>query len=77
MEDGFSTLVYLGNDLNDLSVMRKANFSVAPSDAHPVIQKCASVVLPEKGGHGFVRNFVDTLLQVEALSLDALEELCL
>lgn len=68
-------LIYLGNDLNDLPVMRRAGFSVAPADAHPRIQEIASVVLDCRGGEGFVRSFIETFLGVDRLSVDELEML--
>lgn len=71
----FNGLIYLGNDLNDLSVIRRASFSVAPSDAHPLVQKHTTIVLPQKGGDGFIRAFVEKLLNIDSLSLDAIHEL--
>ena len=58
ISDPFSGMIYLGNDLNDLSVMRRAGFSLAPSDAHPRVQEVADVVSNRPGGNGFVRAFV-------------------
>ncbi|MBO72149.1 MAG: hypothetical protein CMD35_00900 [Flavobacteriales bacterium] len=63
-------LVYLGNDLNDLSAIQLAGFSVVPCDAHPLIRQQANVVLPQKGGEGFVREFVEELLCIKKLSID-------
>lgn len=63
-------LVYIGNDLNDLAAMQLAGFSVAPSDAHPLIQRKANLVLQQKGGEGFVRAFVEKLLGVGQMSID-------
>lgn len=65
-------LIYLGNDLNDLAVMRFAGYSVAPSDAHPVIQQWASRVLEQRGGEGFVRAFIEHFLGIDQLDVDAL-----
>ena len=66
-------VVYLGNDLNDLAVMRFVGHSVAPSDAHPVIQHWANCVLPQKGGEAFVRNFIERFLGIDGLDVDVLE----
>jgi len=67
--------IYVGNDLNDLGAMKVAGFSVAPSDAHPLIRELANMVLPEKGGEGFVRSFIERLLHVDELSSEDIEEL--
>lgn len=71
----FSGLVYLGNDLNDLPLMRDAGYVVVPSDAHPKALEAAHLVLEQKGGQGFVRAFVELLLGINALSKDEIDEL--
>ena len=70
----FSGLVYLGNDLNDLEVMKNAGFSIAPNDAHPKIKAIASVVLLENGGHGFVRSAIEKLFQINDMTLEEIHE---
>lgn len=70
----YAGLVFLGNDLNDLALMCAAGFSVAPADAHPVIRHHASVVLPQRGGEGFIRAFVEQLLTIDTMTLEELHE---
>ncbi|MDH5730011.1 MAG: hypothetical protein OEZ58_13540 [Gammaproteobacteria bacterium] len=74
-DDPFSGLIYLGNDLNDLPVMRVAGFSVAPDDAHILVKECASVTLGVKGGDGFIRGFVEKLLNLRDMTPEELDEL--
>jgi 3-deoxy-D-manno-octulosonate 8-phosphate phosphatase (KDO 8-P phosphatase) len=71
----FAGLIYFGNDLNDLAIMRRSGFSVAPADAHPHIRAHASVVLPEHGGCGFVRAGIEQLVRVNGLSVAEIEAL--
>ena len=71
----FEGLIYLGNDLNDLQVMKKAKFSFAPSDAHPIIKKAATFVLPQKGGEGFIRNFFELILGIDLMTEEEIIEL--
>lgn len=73
--DPFAGLIYLGNDLNDLPVMDRAGFSVAPRDAHPLVKQVASIVLNRAGGDGFVREFVERLLNLQTLSKEKLHDL--
>lgn len=73
--DKFSGLIYLGNDLNDLPLMRRAGFSVAPSDAHPKVLEIADLVLEQRGGEGFVRSFIENLLKINELTLEEIDEL--
>lgn len=67
-------MIYLGNDLNDLPMIIAAGFSVAPSDAHPRVKSHASVVLEPRGGEGFVRVFVEKLLDVPNMSMEDINE---
>ena len=68
-------LLYVGNDLNDLAAMKLAGFSIAPSDAHPLIRHHANMVLSHKGGEGFVRELIEKLLHIDQLTLDQLIQL--
>jgi 3-deoxy-D-manno-octulosonate 8-phosphate phosphatase (KDO 8-P phosphatase) len=71
----YNGLIYLGNDLNDLIIMEKATYSIAPSDAHPLVIKTAYCTLPQKGGFGFIRAFVEIFLQISNFTKDDLYEL--
>jgi len=73
--DPFSGLVYLGNDLNDLPIMRRAKYAICPSDAHLLIKKIAYKVYVEKGGDGFVRAFIEDLIGIKELTKEDLDEL--
>lgn len=68
-------LLYVGNDLNDLFAMRLAGISVAPSDAHPIIKKQATIVLEKKGGEGFIRTLIEVLLRINQMTDDDLATL--
>lgn len=71
----FSGLIYFGNDLNDLPVMLKAGLSFAPSDAHPRVKVASTHVLNSSGGHGFVREGVEFVIGIDAMSPEELNEL--
>jgi len=75
MSDVFAGLVYLGNDLNDLPVLERAGFSIVPSDAHERVRAAASVVLPQPGGQGFVREAVERLLNISSMTQEEIHEL--
>jgi len=51
-----SSVLYLGNDLNDLEVMRVVGFPVAPADAHPAVVALAKHVTRAKGGEGVIKE---------------------
>lgn len=73
--DPFAGLIYLGNDLNDLPLMRRAGYAVAPTDAHPWVQKIAHLVLEQRGGEGFVRVFIEHLLAMKQLTSEEIDEI--
>ena len=75
VEDAKKGLLYVGNDLNDLSAMRFCGYSIAPSDAHKLIIEKSSLVLDNKGGEGFVRKIIETIINFNSITLDELQEL--
>jgi len=54
---------FMGDDLIDLPVMRRAGFSAAPADAHPEVLAAADFVSRAKGGHGAVREAIEEVLK--------------
>jgi len=70
-------VIYFGNDLNDLEVMQNVGFSIAPSDAHPIIRDIATIVLDCRGGDHFVRQGVEFLLGISTMSTGEIDELIL
>ena len=68
-------IIYLGNDLNDLSAMKFVGTSIAPSDAHYLIREEADLVLESKGGQGCVREFIEKLISCNNMEINTLLEL--
>ena len=64
-KDGISLsrVVYVGNDVNDLEVMKIAGYPVATADAHPSVRQIAKLVLVSRGGDGAIRELADTNLE--------------
>ena len=50
---------FVGNDINDLEVMKVVVISFCPTDAHKEILSISSVILESKGGEGVVREIFD------------------
>jgi len=55
-------VVYVGNDLNDLEVMKIVGFPVAPADADPKIKSVAKLITKSKGGEGVVKELSDYMM---------------
>jgi N-acylneuraminate cytidylyltransferase len=56
-------VVYIGNDLNDLSCFEIAGWAVAVADAYPEVIRAADLVLSRPGGHGALRELCDLILK--------------
>ncbi|MFA6142108.1 MAG: HAD hydrolase family protein [Candidatus Omnitrophota bacterium] len=52
-------VVYVGNDLNDLEVMKIAGCPVCPSDACRQVKAVARIILDTAGGDGVVRELLE------------------
>ena len=52
-------VAYIGDDVNDLPVMRKVGFTACPSDAAEAVKNFVNVVLKAKGGEACVREWTD------------------
>jgi len=52
---------YIGNDVNDLGAIGKANFSLCPNDAVDVVINSVDYVLKTKGGFGILSEIVTEL----------------
>ena len=55
-------VAYMGDDLNDLMVIKEVNLSGCPSDAVDEIKEIAKFKSTKKGGQGCVREFCDLIL---------------
>ena len=56
------SVVYIGNDINDLPCFPLVGCAVAPADAHDRVKNEADIVLTHKGGEGAVRELCDMLM---------------
>jgi len=57
----------IGDDLNDLSMLKAASISFVPRDASAYVEKVADVMLSKKGGDGAVREMIEYLIRKEKL----------
>ena len=57
-------VAYMGDDLNDIEIMRRVWYSACPADACDEVIAIAQFVMKHKGGAGAVREFIDNYLLV-------------
>lgn len=58
-------IVYVGDDIPDLPVMRKVGVAACPSDAAPEIRQICHFVSERPGGRGCVRDIIEQTLKVQ------------
>lgn len=56
-------VMYFGDDLPDVPVMKACGMGVAPADAAEEAKEAADYVSPFNGGHGCVRHTIEMLLK--------------
>jgi 3-deoxy-D-manno-octulosonate 8-phosphate phosphatase (KDO 8-P phosphatase) len=52
---------YMGDDLQDIPVLKRCGFAVAPSNAVEEVRAVAHYVTKARGGHGAVRELCDVI----------------
>lgn len=65
-------ILYMGDDIPDLEVMRYVGIPVAPADACSEVLQSAIYISERKGGEGAVRDIIEQVLRVKgAWALDS------
>ena len=59
---GWDELAYIGDDLNDIQVLKLAGISATPANAPDYIRQTAKWRLETRGGDGAFREFVEKIL---------------
>jgi len=65
------TILYMGDDLPDLQVMKRVGLPVCPRNAVPEIIKLSQYVSPFEGGAGCVREVIEKTLRIQGKWKDA------
>jgi 3-deoxy-D-manno-octulosonate 8-phosphate phosphatase (KDO 8-P phosphatase) len=58
-------IAYIGDDNNDMEIMKKVGLSACPADAMSFIVSIADVVLKNKGGYGAFREFAEIIISTQ------------
>ena len=67
LEIDYDNVAAIGDDLNDLSMLKAAAIAFVPSDASRYVELEADVILAAKGGDGAVREMIEYLIEREGL----------
>lgn len=55
-------IAYIGDDTNDVEVMKLVGLAGCPADATPFARAVAHYICPSRGGHGAFRDFAELII---------------
>ena len=61
-------VAYIGDDTNDVEIMRLVGLAACPADATPFARAVAHYVCPSRGGYGAFRDFAELIIAARAAS---------
>jgi YrbI family 3-deoxy-D-manno-octulosonate 8-phosphate phosphatase len=61
----YNEIAFIGDDINDLEVIKKVGFSITVNDAVKEVKKVANYITNKKGGYGAVREVTDLIRRVK------------
>jgi 3-deoxy-D-manno-octulosonate 8-phosphate phosphatase (KDO 8-P phosphatase) len=61
-------VAYMGDDVNDVPLLRRVGLSACPADAVPEVRAAVHLVARSPGGRGAVRELCDLVLRAKGLA---------
>lgn len=55
-------VAYIGDDTNDVAIMKLVGLAGCPVDGTPFARKVAHYICPSRGGHGAFRDFAEFII---------------
>ncbi len=65
LELDFEQTAYVGDDVVDLPVLKRAGLAIAVQDAHPIAKQHAHWQTPHNGGRGAARDVCDLIMEAQ------------
>jgi 3-deoxy-D-manno-octulosonate 8-phosphate phosphatase (KDO 8-P phosphatase) len=62
-------VAYIGDDSNDLEIIKHAGISACPADALPIVKEITHFIMENKGGHGAFREFAEIIISIKQKAL--------
>ena len=70
----FENVAYMGDDLNDLGVMKSVGFSACPKDSVQEVLEITNFISSKNGGDGSVREFLEYIMKNNGIWKKILEK---
>lgn len=61
----YDDICYMGDDLLDLSIMKRVGVCASPANARAEVKKISDIVACARGGEGAVREIIELILQIQ------------
>lgn len=58
-------IIYIGDDLPDISVLRMVGLGCCPADAADEVKQVSEYISPYKGGEGCVRDIIEKVMRLQ------------
>ncbi len=58
-------VAFMGDDLPDLSIMKRVGLAIAVADAHKIVRRAAHLITRKPGGRGAVREACELILKTQ------------
>ena len=62
-----NNIAYIGDDINDLEILKQVGFSACPADGISIIKKNVDYICKSKGGEGVLREIADLIISYQNL----------
>jgi len=66
-ELSINEVAFMGDDTNDVEIMKLVGLSACPADATKFAKEVADIVVKSKGGNGAVRDFAEIIIKAKQL----------
>lgn len=63
----FEDVAYIGDDLNDMQLLKKVGWAGVPASAPEYVRELANICLEKKGGEGVFREFVEAIISIDSV----------
>lgn len=60
-------VAYIGDDVNDIDILKNVGLSACPADAFQPVAEIADIVLEKKGGEGAFREFAEIIINAQLI----------
>jgi 3-deoxy-D-manno-octulosonate 8-phosphate phosphatase, yrbI family len=66
----FENIAYIGDEINDVSLLGKVGLSFAVGDAIDLVKSISDIVCTKKGGQGAFREAVEILMELRGVNVE-------